>query len=161
MNLFSLFRKRKPVRDVVIDESVITPALLAKHNVEIRHLINDKWAAWHGGISDRGGIDRNTGQVWSFSDTIVKYVWCDNRERALLAAVRYLAAKGVTMPEPEPTGVPVSIKNRDGLTVVEVSPPTVTPLPKPVPHTGGGIDVSDLRKPEFPHHDGGTIPADW
>lgn len=128
MNLFSLFRKRKPVSDVVIDERVITPALLAKHNIEVRHLINDKWAAWHVGISDRGGIDRNTGHVWPSSDTVVRYVWCDTRERALLAAVRYLAGKGVTMPEPEPTGVPMKPSE------LKTTPPEVTPLPKPVPH---------------------------
>lgn len=160
MNLFSLFRKRKPEADATVDERVITPSLLAKHNIEVRHLINDKWAAWHVGISDRGGIDRNTGHVWPSSDTVVRYVWCDTRERALLAAVRYLAAKGVTMPEPQPTGVTVSIKDRDGLTVVELSPPTVTPLPATVPHTGEGIDVDDLRKPE-PPHGGGTILSDY
>ena len=137
MNLFSLFRKRKPVRDVVIDESVITPALLAKHNIEIRHLINGKWAAWHNDISDRGGIDRNTGQVWPSSDTIVKYVWCDTRERALLAAVQYLAAKGVTMPEPQPTGVPVKPSE------IKMAPPEVTPLPKPEPPHGGGTILAD------------------
>ena len=163
MNLFSLFRKRKPEADATVDERVITPALLAKHNAEIRHLINGKWAAYLVGKSSnyRHGeaIDRDGTGTWTNESSIKDHVWCNTREEALFAAVQYLAATGITMPEPQPTGVTVSIKDRDGLTVVELSPPTVTPLPATVPHTGG-IDVSDLRKPE-PPHGGGTILADW
>lgn len=164
MSIFSfILRKTKSVLPTV-DERIITPAFLNKHDIEIRHLINDKWAAWLVGKSTiyRGGeaLDRTGVGKWSSESNVAEYAWCDTREEALLSAVRYLAAKGVTIPTPEPTDVTVSLKNHNGLTVAKLPTPTVTPLPKPVPHTGGGIDVNDLRKPE-PPHGGGTIPADW
>ena len=135
MSIFSIFRKKPASVEMGVDERIITPALLAKHNIEIRHLINDKWVAWLVGKSTnyRGGeaIDRSGSSKWSTEGNIIKYAWCDTRAEAVLSAVQYLAAKGVVMPTPEPTGC-------------AVPPPAVTPLPKPEPPHGGG-----------------TIPADW
>ena len=135
MSIFSFIpRKTKSVLPTV-DERIITPAFLNKHDIEIRHLINDKWAAWLVGKSTnyRGGeaIDRSGSDKWSTEGNIIKYAWCDTRAEAVLSAVQYLAAKGVVMPTPEPTGC-------------VVPPAAVTPLPKPEPPHGGG-----------------TIPADW
>ena len=135
MSIFSvILRKTKSVLPTV-DERIITPSFLNKHDIEIRHLINDKWAAWLVGKSTnyRGGeaLDRTGVGKWSSESNVAEYAWCDTREEALLSAVRYLAAKGVTMPTPQPTGC-------------AVPPPAVTPLPKPEPPHGGGI-----------------VPADW
>ena len=141
MNLFSLFRKRKPEADATVDERVITPALLAKHNAEIRHLINGKWAAYLVGKSSnyRHGeaIDRDGTGTWTNESSIKDHVWCNTREEALFAAVQYLAATGITMPEPQPTGVPVKPSE------IKMAPPEVTPLPKPEPPHGGGTILAD------------------
>ena len=135
MSIFSIFRKKPASVEMGVDERIITPAFLNKHDIEIRHLINDKWAAWLVGKSTnyRGGeaIDRSGSSKWSTEGSIIKYAWCDTRAEAVLSAVQYLAAKGVVMPTPEPTGC-------------VVPPAAVTPLPKPEPPHGGG-----------------TIPADW
>ena len=129
-SIFSIFRHNKSAANSTIDERIITFEFLIKHDIQIRHLINDKWSAWLVGMSTnyKGGeaIDRKGVGKWSAENNVAEYAWCDTREEALLAAVRYLAAKGVTMPTPQPTGCAVPPSK------LRTTPPEPTPLPNTV-----------------------------
>lgn len=146
---FPFFSKKSASTELVVDERFITPKFLKQHHITLKHLIDDSWVAWYDltTTGPTGGIGLDGGDIWPLPSGIRKYALAKTREEALAAAVKYLAGKGVEMLVPPPTPcIPV-----------DMTPPTVTPIPLPQSSTRMSLDELDADNSDFSKH----LRKDW